>query len=198
MSSEQRIEKQDTAAFLTGSALLSRSLAPSHIFMSPTFFSPLSPPFCPSACLSHSAAAVSILYSVCYFWMKPFLMQPACKPHWSQTPTSWLGLYSGHAHTWRKPGVDTQKREKQRERWDKKNTVAQERLLELLMYFGFITESPIGFSCFSLFSLEDMHIGFELSAMSYYIKLEFGDPKIQCNFEWQCKWQWIMTYSKPL
>lgn len=71
MSSEQRIEKQDCCCIFHRFCF-----APSHIFMSPTSFSPLSPSpsvssLCPSACLSHSAAAVSILYSVCYFWMKP-------------------------------------------------------------------------------------------------------------------------------
>lgn len=65
MSSEQRIEKQDTAAFFTGSALLSGSLAPSHIFMSPTFFSPLS--FSPSLslCLLSLSVCLSFALSSC-------------------------------------------------------------------------------------------------------------------------------------
>lgn len=52
---------------------LTCSLAYFHV--SHVLLASLSPPsvssLCPSACLSHSAAAVSILYSVCYFWMKP-------------------------------------------------------------------------------------------------------------------------------
>lgn len=44
-----------------------------HIFSCLSHSSRLSPSvssLCPSACLSHSPAAVSILYSACYFWMK--------------------------------------------------------------------------------------------------------------------------------
>lgn len=65
MSSEKRIEKQDTAAFFTGSALLSRSLAPSHIFMSPTFFSPLSFSPSPSLCLLSLSVCLSFALSSC-------------------------------------------------------------------------------------------------------------------------------------
>ncbi len=65
MSSEQRIEKQDTAAFFTGSALLSRSLAPLHIFMSPTFFSPLSFPLSLSLCLLSLSVCLSFALSSC-------------------------------------------------------------------------------------------------------------------------------------
>lgn len=65
MSSEQRIEKQDTAAFFTGSALLSRSLAPSHIFMSPTFFSPLSFSLSLSLCLLSLSVCLSFALSSC-------------------------------------------------------------------------------------------------------------------------------------
>ena len=69
MSSEQRTEKQDTTAFFTGSALLPRifSCLPrsSRLLLSLS----LSPSVCslrPSACLSHSTAAVFILYSVLF------------------------------------------------------------------------------------------------------------------------------------
>lgn len=127
MSSEQRIEKQDTAAFFTGSALLSRSFAPSHIFMSPTFFSPLSFPLPLSLPLPLSPLSVRLLVfrtqqlpcpycTVCAIseWSL-LLVQPACELRWSQTTTSWLWLYGGHAHTQRKPGVGTWKRERNRE-----------------------------------------------------------------------------------
>lgn len=71
------IKKKKT--LLHFSQVLLCSLAPllPHIFSclprSSRLSLPLSPSvssLCPSACLSHSAAAVSILYSVCYFWMK--------------------------------------------------------------------------------------------------------------------------------
>lgn len=124
MSSEQRIEKQDTAAFFTGSALLSRSLAPSHIFMSPTFFSPLS--FSLSLPLSPLSVRLLVFRTqqlpcpyctVCAIseWSL-LLVQPACELRWSQTTASWLWLYGGHAHTQRKPGVGTWKRERNREK----------------------------------------------------------------------------------
>lgn len=61
--------KKDPAAFFTGSALLFCSFTyfhVSHILLASLPFSSL----CPPACLSHSPAAVSILYSACYFWMK--------------------------------------------------------------------------------------------------------------------------------
>lgn len=64
-SSEQRIEKQDTAAFFTGSALLSRSFAPSHIFMSPTFFSPLFLSSLLSLCLLSLSVCLSFALSSC-------------------------------------------------------------------------------------------------------------------------------------
>lgn len=72
MSSEQRIEKQDTAAFFTGSALLSHSLAPSHIFMSPTFFSPLSLPLCLlslSVCLSFALSSCRVHTVQCVLFL---------------------------------------------------------------------------------------------------------------------------------
>lgn len=129
MSSEQRTEKQDTAAFFTGSALLSRSLAPSHIFMSPTFFSPLS--FSLSLPLSPLSVRLLVFRTqqlpcpyctVCAIseWSL-LLVQPACELRSSQTTTSWLWLYGGHAHTQWKPGVAPEReRETERKRWDRK------------------------------------------------------------------------------
>lgn len=124
MSSEQRIGKQDTAAFFTGSALLSRSLAPSHIFMSPTFFSPLSLSlFLPLSLLSVRLLVFRTQQLPCPYctvcaiseWSL-LLVQPACELRWSQTTTSWLWPYGGCAHTQREPGVGTWKRERNREK----------------------------------------------------------------------------------
>lgn len=58
------------------------------------------------------------------------LVQPAWELCWSQTTTSWVWLYGGCAHTQRKPGVGTWKRERNRDRDEtEKHTVAQYRLL---------------------------------------------------------------------
>lgn len=126
MSSEQRIEKQDTAPFFTGSALLSRSLAPSL----PRIFSCLPRSFLASLFLSLPLSPLSVRLLVFRTQQLPcpyctvcaisewslLLMQPACELRWSQTTTSWLWLYGGHAHTQRKPGVGTWKRERNREK----------------------------------------------------------------------------------
>lgn len=120
--------RKNTAAFFTGSALLSSSLAPSHIFMSPTFFSPLS--F--SLVLPLSPLSVRLLvfrtqqlpcpYStVCAISEWSCLqVQPAHGLRWSLTTTSWLWLHGGPAHTQRNPRAGTWKREKTRKRWDRK------------------------------------------------------------------------------
>lgn len=123
MSSEQRIEKQDTAPFFTGSALLSCSLAPRIFSCLPRSFLASLSLFLPLSPLSVRLLVFRTQQLPCPYctvcaiseWSL-LLMQPACELCWSQTTTSWLWLYGSHAHTQRKPGVGTWKRERHREK----------------------------------------------------------------------------------
>lgn len=83
---------------------------------------------CPSACLSHSAAAVSILYSVCYFWMKPF--SPCSQPvSFAEVRPQLADCGSIVAVLIHRESLDLAPKKEKTE----KHTVAQERLLKLQM-----------------------------------------------------------------
>lgn len=101
---------------LPRSSRLSRSLSPSVS------------PLCPSACLSHSAAAVSILYKLCYFWMKPSSCAASlrafaeARPQVVTVAVWWPCFYTESLEL-------ASEREREKLRWDtKKPTVAQRRL----------------------------------------------------------------------
>lgn len=172
MSSEQRIEKQDAAAFFTGSALLSRSLAPSHIFMSPTFFSPLS--FSLSLCLLSLSVCLSFALSSCrvhtvqcvLFLNEAFFScsQPVSFTEARPQLADCGCMVAMLIHRESLELAPDRERETARKRWDRKTYSGTVEVIIAtdVLWLQNKDQIQIGFCYFSPFSFEDMHLAYEV------------------------------------